>query len=531
MDVERELRSALTDERLSLPVRPDAVAMLSAGVRRRRRNRAVATVSAAVVLVAGGVTAVALATGGHGSQQQRIVEPVESATPTLPTKPTLPPPAQEEVRWTGDAYDYHHPPAFPGTVADPSVAWCRAGQLALSQSFQGATGSVAGVVVVTNTSPATCALQGQPAVHVEAANGATLVASVPEPFYVDEWVRLAAGTRASAEIVWSPEFCNEPAPTRITVGLPHAGGTLSTAFSGHPRCDTPSSGTWFGASWSAGRLDVGGFVSRTDGPFTSLAGLDARIDQADPSVAPGATLDYQLHLQSMDAPSVALNPCLPYRERLVAHATQRVLVEEDHLLNCGEAPEITDPQSNHDTVFDMQLVVPASAPAGDYDLLWQSVLKPVSAVDEQLVRVTPPVPACADGQVKAESGRDRGGAGGSYYERILFRNISTTTCSLFGYPGVKLADASGHAVKTLTQRGPATAHLIVLAPGALASATISGADFGPNGGATPCKPSAGVLVIAPGQHLQTLVRGAGMRCYDTVTVWPVVAGTRGSLGG
>jgi hypothetical protein len=529
VDVERELRTALTADRLSLPIRPDAVALLEAGVRRRRRSRTVVTVSAAVVLLAGGATAVSLGAGDRGGPE-RVVGPAESPTPTPTptpaTKPSLPAPTLDEVPWASDAYDYHHPPAFPGAVADPSVPWCRASQLTLSQTFQGATGDWAGPVVVVNSSPQTCALQGQPALRMQAADGRTLVASTPEPFYVDEWIRLAPGHSAGAFVDWMQEFCHEPPASRLVVSLPHDAGTLSTGMSGTPRCNSQTDPP------SAGRLDVEGFRSTADRPFTPLAGLEARIDNADVAVAPGATLDYQLHLASMDAPSVALNPCLPYRERLVDHVTRRVLVEEDHLLNCGAAPaRITDPQSMHDTVFDLELVVPADAPAGGYDLLWQSVLKPVAAVDEQLVKVTQPVPACRDGQVSASAG-NRGAAGGSYYDVIVFRNISTTTCSLFGYPGVALTDASGQAVTTDLQHGPpGNGRLVVLAPGASASTTISGGDSGPNGGATACRPTAGVRVIAPGQHRQTLVRGSGMRCYDTVTVWPVVAGTRGSIGG
>ena len=520
--LDRDLRSTLTDDRLSLPVRHDALSLLQAGVRRRRRNRAFASAAAAVVLIAGGATAATLATHTSGGPQ-RIFGPALS-TPTPAVKPSMPAPSHDEIRWAADAYDYRQPPVFPGAVADPSVPWCRAGQLSLSQFFQGATGSWAGVVTVTNNSGTTCALQGQPAVSMATSAGHVLVTSHPEPFYVDAWVSLAPGKDSSAAVTWFPEFCDEPAPARVLVDLPHSGGVLSTAMQGGPRCDV-STGTP-----TAGHLDVDGFLPTQGSAFTPEAGLQARIDKADASVAPGATVNYRLQLQSIDAPRISLDPCLPYRERLVDHATQHVLIEEDHLLNCGDTGAITDPQSNHDTFFDMQLVVPPNAPEGDYDLLWQSVLKPVAAVDEQLVHVTPRVPACKDGQVQAAAGR--GGAGlGSYYDVIVFRNVSTTTCSLFGYPGVKLADANGRAVKTDAQRDPATPHVVVLAPGAAASTTISGADSGPNGGATPCKPSAGVLVIAPGQHVQTLVRRVGARCYDTVGVWPVVAGTRGALGG
>ena len=519
MDLERDLRDTLSDDRLSLPVRHDALSLLQAGLRRRRRNRFVATASAAVVLIAGGATAATLVTHTNGGPQ-RIFGPALSG-PTPGVKPSMPAPSQDEIRWTNDAYDYRHPPAFPGTIADPSVPWCRADQLALSQEFQGVTGNIVGDVTTTNTTQSSCALQGQPAVRIESADGKTLVTSVPEPFYVDAWVQLRPGATASAHVLWAQQYCGRDAPAQLTIELPHGGGALTTPFNERPVCDSVVPTT--------SRLIVDGFVRDQNEDFTPEAGLQAGIDKADASVAPGATLHYRLQLQSMHAPSVTLNPCLPYRERLVDHATQHVLIEEDHLLNCGEAGDITDPQSNHDTFFDLQLVVPANAPTGDYDLLWQSVLRSVVAVDEQLVHVTAPVPPCRDGQVSA-SGGERAGAGGSYYDDIIFRNTSSTSCSLFGFPGVILTDGRGRAVKTDLQRGPQVGHLVVLLPGGAAAAKISGADFGPNGGATPCKPSAGVLVIAPGQHLQTLVRGAGMRCYDTVSVWPVVAGTHGSLG-
>lgn len=523
MDLERELRDVLSDDRLSLPIRPNAVALVEAGVRRRRRNRAIATASAAAVLIAGGVTATSFATRGGGGGPQRIFGPDASASPTAAGKPSPPTPTRDEVPWADTAYDYRNPPPFPGAIADLSVPWCRADQLTLSKSFVGVTGNLLGDVTVTSASASTCALQGQPVVRIESADGAALVASTPEPFYVDAWLKLQSGATASARVLWLQQYCGHPAPARLVIALPHGGGELSTSFTDRPACDSVVPTT--------SHLVVDGFVNPRNEVFTPEVGLQPSVDTADASVAPGATLHYRLQLQSLNQPSVFLNPCLPYRERLVDHATQHVLIEEDHLLNCGEAPSlITDAQSNHDTFFDLQLVVPMNAPAGDYDLLWQSVLKPVAAATDQLVHVTPPVPACRDGQLSATAGRQGAGLG-SYYDDIVFRNVSAATCSLFGYPGVKLADANGRPVKTDLQRGPATPHLVVLAPGQAASTTISGADSGPNGGATPCRPSAGVLVIAPGQRLQTLLRRVGMRCYDTVTTWPVVAGTRGSVGG
>jgi len=61
--LEQRLRSTLADERLTLPLRPDATSLVRAGVRRRRRNRAIVTVASAVVLLGGGIAAVSLGLG------------------------------------------------------------------------------------------------------------------------------------------------------------------------------------------------------------------------------------------------------------------------------------------------------------------------------------------------------------------------------------------------------------------------------------------------------------------------------------
>jgi hypothetical protein len=358
---------------------------------------------------------------------------------------------------------------------------------------------------------------------MQTADGTSLIASRPEPFFVDAWIKLARGESAAASVTWFPEFCHEPGVARITVTLPHQGGALSTQMQGSPRCDIDT------VVPMAGRLDVAGFVPDQSEAFTPIAGLQAQLDKVPASALPGTVLTYRLHLQSMQAPSVPLDPCLPYRVRLVNRTTRVVLYEQDFLLDCGSPPvTVTDPQSQHSTYFALRYDVPVTAPTGDYDLVWQSVLKPVAAVADDVVHIQNGPAPCRDGQLRVSYGGGQG-AGGSYYDVIVFRNISASTCTLFGFPGVQLTDGQSHRVPTYQQRDPMTPHLVVLGPGAVASTTISGGDSGPNGGATPCKPSGGVLVIAPGQRQQTLVRRAGMRCYDNVFLWPVVPGARGSI--
>lgn len=515
-ELERGLRATLTDDRLQVSPRPDAIGVVRRGVRRRRRRRAAASALTVVIVAAG--TAVAVTQLPRSSSQ---ITPTEPQPTAKASKPPLPPEHTVEVPWFNASYDFHHPPQFPGAVPDLSVPWCRAAELSIAVGFQGATGDLAGAVTATNTSSTACAVQGQPALSIRAGDGRELVHFTPEPFYVDAWVKLAPQQRTTAQVQWFQEFCREPAPATIVVGLPHGGGSLTTALTDAPRCNASTDPA------SPGRLVADGFVHPTDAPFTPEAGLQATLDRAPASVMQGGVIHYRVQLQSMDTSTVALDPCLPYRERLVSR-TAPLVFEELHLLDCTTVTSIGDP-STQQTYFDMQLSVPISVPPGAYDLVWQSVLKPVGTVADDVVKVVAAPPGCRDTDLDTTAG-STAAAGGSYYDVMVFKNISRGTCSLYGFPGVQLADGSGHGVQTGHDRFPMTPHLVVLAPGATASATISAGDSGPNGGATPCKPSAGTLVIPPGDYHATLLH-IGMRCYDAVTVGAVVPGTRGAMTG
>lgn len=523
--IEDELRATLADDRLGLPVRPDASRLIHAGVRRRRRNRAIASVSAVVVLVAGGAAAAALGSGGGGTD--RVVPPTDNGSPV--NKPPLPAPTTDEVPWAPAAYDYHHPPAFPGAVADPAVPWCRPGQLSLMPTqFQGAGGTWSGPLTVTNTSPAACALQGQPLVSMLAANGRTLVSSHPEPFYVDAWVRVAPGRTASAVVQWWPQFCNLSAPATVSVRLPHNGGTLSTAMHGSPRCDVDT------VVPMAGRLDSDGFVANLDGPFTPLAGLQAQLDKVPTTAPPGGVVTYRLQLQNLAASDVRLDPCLPYRERLVNHATQHVLFEEDHLLNCPSAPAtIAAAPSQRSTYFDLQIAVPTTAPAGDYDLIWQSVLRPVNAISEELIHIASAGPACHDGQVEASTGR-AGAATGHYLQVIVFRNSGPSACTLYGYPGVQLLSKDGAVMTPAPKRGsdymfpdPGPHTVLLASRGGTASFSVGGTDYDPVN-QRPCPAATHMAVYAPGTKLRLLVPVGFPVCPSGEAISAVVAGSRGA---
>jgi hypothetical protein len=82
-------------------------------------------------------------------------------------------------------------------------------------------------------------------------------------------------------------------------------------------------------------------------------------------------------------------------------------------------------------------------------------------------------PGCATRDLKATVGIAQGAAG-SVYQVIDFTNIGTTSCSLYGYPGVALAGGSpvnqiGAAASRSPQAGPT---LVTLTPGSVANTLL-----------------------------------------------------------
>jgi len=81
--------------------------------------------------------------------------------------------------------------------------------------------------------------------------------------------------------------------------------------------------------------------------------------------------------------------------------------------------------------------------------------------------------ACPTRSLAASVGLGQGAAG-SVYQVIDFKNISNTTCTLYGYPGVSLAAGTpvtqvGMAASRSTVAAPAT---VTLAPGATGNALL-----------------------------------------------------------
>lgn len=129
------------------------------------------------------------------------------------------------------------------------------------------------------------------------------------------------------------------------------------------------------------------------------------------------------------------------------------------------------------------------------------------------------------------------GAAGHLALVLVFNNVSRIkTCEIFGYPGVDLVNAAGHAVAHLTRtlRGMAGGEPagvtgpqpVILPPGASASALAEASDV-PQNGITDCG-SYSLLITVPNQFVPVPGGTATLpRC--AAEIHPVVLGTTGGI--
>jgi hypothetical protein len=131
-----------------------------------------------------------------------------------------------------------------------------------------------------------------------------------------------------------------------------------------------------------------------------------------------------------------------------------------------------------------------------------------------------------------------GGAGlGHVGIPILFTNIGSSECTLYGYPGVATLNQAGQQVVQATRslsgylgglNGTTTIPTVDLAPDGTASALIESTD-NPIGPATSCPTYTSFLVTPPDTTTSVPVTTSLIDCSG-IEVHPVVSGSSGSQG-
>jgi hypothetical protein len=141
-------------------------------------------------------------------------------------------------------------------------------------------------------------------------------------------------------------------------------------------------------------------------------------------------------------------------------------------------------------------------------------------------------PACLFSQLTVTSGSPHAGLG-HVGVVLLFKNVGSETCTLFGYPGVAGLNAQGvqitQAVRTqngyLGGAGQSVSD-VILVPVKTASAIVEGTDV-PTGNATTC-PTYASLLVTPPNTTQSVKIDVSLPGCSGLQVHPVVPGSTGS---
>jgi hypothetical protein len=127
---------------------------------------------------------------------------------------------------------------------------------------------------------------------------------------------------------------------------------------------------------------------------------------------------------------------------------------------------------------------------------------------------------CATSVLKAVVNTSQGGgAAGSVYYPIDFTNTSSSTCTLYGYPGVSFTSGRGGSqIGRPASRNPAGPPVTVtLTPGGVAHATVQVAQAG-NYAKSACKPVTAhwLKIFPPNQTAPLYVRFTTQACSHKV---------------
>jgi Protein of unknown function (DUF4232) len=124
------------------------------------------------------------------------------------------------------------------------------------------------------------------------------------------------------------------------------------------------------------------------------------------------------------------------------------------------------------------------------------------------------------------------GATGHALLGFALRNVSSSSCHTFGYPGILFLGSSGSPLPTITMRtthdffGTAPLHSLTVAPGETASFRIGVTHFGPNGSNTGCTTAYGLQVIPPNDTstLRVTIGNGGEYECQTASLSPLQPG-------
>lgn len=173
----------------------------------------------------------------------------------------------------------------------------------------------------------------------------------------------------------------------------------------------------------------------------------------------------------------------------------------------------------------------ARSPVTSTNLSTTPTLAPGPAVTTTTAISAASVPPCSSSQVQISAGSGQG-ATGNWAFPIIFRNVSTKVCSLYGYPGVSWVTASGSLIGVPARQvhDPASpASTAILNPGGTAYAGVMVPTLA-NQQLVGCRSiqAAGIRVYAPGSTSAVLLTpSTGGPDHNSLLYCNIAAGSAG----
>lgn len=333
-----------------------------------------AVVIVAVALVGAGLanrlSGPATSVPSNGSTGATATASAETPRPTGPLGSPL-----TVIPWAGMT-----PPPEPARPTlrpvPPGTRTCTPADLTATADWQGATGSMAGGIGVTNVSTTACALDGPPKRVVINAGTKTM----PTSYSADARAG-SGGTEPSGPgllepgdhggwwLLWANWCGQDLVPTAVVVTLPDGSGPLvalpdsstpGPGMGGKPRCDAPD---------SSSSLTVRAFEYRPPEPALAELQPASTTISAAASATIGQDVTFTVTLTNLGDQPAVLDPCPTYSEDLIiAGLRLKPPADREYALNCSAMGSAIAPGAT--VVLEMRYPIPNDITPGPAELLW-----------------------------------------------------------------------------------------------------------------------------------------------------------------
>jgi hypothetical protein len=252
---------------------------------------------------------------------------------------------------------------------------CAPADLAATAGWQGATGSMAGGIRVTNRGSTACVIDGPPRLAVIRAGSRIMATDYLAANQADLGGGAAPGPGLLEPgdvggwwLLWENWCGSNLTPATVELTLPDGSGPLvarpaasrSVELGSRPRCDAPA---------SPSTLTVTAFAYRPPEPPLVVAQPASTTIVAPATAVIGRDLTFTVTLRNLGEQPAIFDPCPTYTEDLIVGGLRlKRPTDQSYALNCAAMGRALAPGAS--ITLAMRFPIPESVPPGPAELLW-----------------------------------------------------------------------------------------------------------------------------------------------------------------